>query len=63
MGLDNGRDNPVKPRLVNKERSWRENFEAHVWSAINEMRHQIENTRGENKRRRRRRRRRGDSLR
>jgi hypothetical protein len=47
MGLDNGRDNPVKPKLINKERSWRENSEACVWSAINETRHQIENNRRE----------------
>jgi hypothetical protein len=47
MGLDNGRDNLVKPSLVNKERSWRKFFEARIWSAINETRHQIENNRRE----------------
>jgi hypothetical protein len=30
IGLDNGRDNPVKPRLINKERSRRENVETRV---------------------------------
>jgi hypothetical protein len=43
MGSDSGKDNPVKPRFVSEERLWRENFEARVWNAINEMRHQIEN--------------------
>jgi hypothetical protein len=47
MGLDNGRDNPVKARHVNKERSRQENAETRVWSAINEMRHQIENNKRE----------------
>jgi hypothetical protein len=47
MGLDSGRDNPVRPRLVSEERLWRENFEARVWNAINEMRHQIKNNRRE----------------
>jgi hypothetical protein len=47
MGSDSGRDNPVRPRLVSEERLWRENFEARVWNAINEMRHQIKNNRRE----------------
>jgi hypothetical protein len=47
MGFGSGRDNPVWPRPVNEERLWRENFEARVWNAINEMRHQIENNRRE----------------
>jgi hypothetical protein len=47
MGSDNGRDNPVRPRLVNEERLWRENFEACVWNVVNEMRYQIENNRRE----------------
>jgi hypothetical protein len=47
MGPDSGRDNPIRPRLISEERLWRENFEARVWNAINEMRHQIENNRRE----------------
>jgi hypothetical protein len=47
MGSGSGRDNPVRPRPVSEERLWRENFEARVWNAINEMRHQIENNRRE----------------
>jgi hypothetical protein len=47
MGSSSGRDNPVRPRPVNEERSWRENFETHVWNVIDEMRHQIENNRRE----------------
>jgi hypothetical protein len=46
-GSGSGKDNPVRPRLVSEERLWRENFEARVWNAINEMRHQIENNRRE----------------
>jgi hypothetical protein len=45
MRPGSGRDNPVRPRPVSEERLWRENFEARVWKAINEMRHQIENNR------------------
>jgi hypothetical protein len=47
LGSDSGRDNPVRPRLVSEERLWRENFEAHISNAVNEMRHQIENNRRE----------------
>jgi hypothetical protein len=47
MGSGSGRDNPARSRLVSKERLWRENFEARIWNAINEMRHQIENNRRE----------------
>jgi hypothetical protein len=47
MGPGSGKDNPVMPRLINEERLWRENFEARIWNAINEMRHQIENNRRE----------------
>jgi hypothetical protein len=47
MGPDNGRENPIRPRLVSEERLWRENFETRVWNTINEMRHQIENNRRE----------------
>jgi hypothetical protein len=47
VGSDNERDNPARSRLINEERLWRENFEAHIWNAINEMRHQIENNRRE----------------
>jgi hypothetical protein len=43
LGSGSGRDNPVKPRLVNEERLWWENIEARVWNAVNEMRYQIEN--------------------
>jgi hypothetical protein len=46
-GSGSGRDNPVRPRPVSEECLWRENFEARVWNAINEMRHQIENNRRE----------------
>jgi hypothetical protein len=31
IGLGNGRDNPIKPRFINKERSRRENAETQVW--------------------------------
>jgi hypothetical protein len=47
LGSGSGRDNPVKPRLVNEERLWWENFETRVWNAVNEMRHQIKNNRKE----------------
>jgi hypothetical protein len=47
LGSDSGRDNLVRPRLINEERLWRKNFEAHVWNAVNEMRHQIKNKRRE----------------
>jgi hypothetical protein len=47
MGSGSGRDNPVRPKLVNEERLWRENFEARIWNAVNEMRHRIENNRKE----------------
>jgi hypothetical protein len=47
MGSDSGRDNPVRPRHVNEERLWQENFKARIWNAVNEMRHQIENNRRE----------------
>jgi hypothetical protein len=47
MGSSSGRDNPVRPRPVSEERSWRENFEARIWNVIDEMRHQIENNRRE----------------
>jgi hypothetical protein len=47
MGSSSGRDNPVRPRPVSEERSWRENFEARIWNTINEMRHQIKNNRRE----------------
>jgi hypothetical protein len=47
VGSDSGRDNPIRPRLVSEERLFWENFEACVWNAINEMRHQIENNRRE----------------
>jgi hypothetical protein len=30
MGSDSGRDNPIRTRLINEERLWRENFEARV---------------------------------
>jgi hypothetical protein len=43
VGSGNERDNPARSRLINEERLWRENFEARIWNAINEMRHQIEN--------------------
>jgi hypothetical protein len=45
MGFGSGRDNPVKPRFISEECLWRENFEARVWNAVNEIRHQIENNR------------------
>jgi hypothetical protein len=47
MGSDSRRDNPVRPRLINEERLWRENFETRVWNAVNEMRYQIKNNRRE----------------
>jgi hypothetical protein len=47
MGSDSERDNPFRPRFLSEERLWRENFEARVWNAVNEMRHQIENNRRE----------------
>jgi hypothetical protein len=47
MGSDSKRNNPARSRLVGEERLWRKNFETHIWNAINEMRHQIENNRRE----------------
>jgi hypothetical protein len=47
VGSSGERDNPARSRLVNEERLWWENFEARIWNAINEMRHQIENNRRE----------------
>jgi hypothetical protein len=47
VGSGSGRDNPIRPRPVSEERSWRENFEARIWNIIDEMRHQIENNRRE----------------
>jgi hypothetical protein len=38
-----GMDNLVRPRLVNEEHLWQENFEARIWNVVNEMKHQIEN--------------------
>jgi hypothetical protein len=43
VGSNSERDNPARSRLANEECLWRKNFEAHIWNAINEMRHQIEN--------------------
>jgi hypothetical protein len=47
VGSGSERDNPARSRFVSEERLWRENFEARIWNAINEMRHQIENNRRE----------------
>jgi hypothetical protein len=47
LGSSSGRDNPVRPRLVSEECLWRENFKTRVWTAISEMRYQIENNRRE----------------
>jgi hypothetical protein len=47
MGSGSERDNPVRSRLISEERLWRKIFEARIWNAINEMRHEIENNRRE----------------
>jgi hypothetical protein len=47
LGSGSGRDNPARPRPINEERSWREDFEARVGNTINEMRLQVENNRRE----------------
>jgi hypothetical protein len=47
LGPGSGRDNPARPRPINEERSWREDFEARVGNTINEMRLQVKNNRRE----------------
>jgi hypothetical protein len=45
LGPRSRRDDSARPRPINKERSWREGFEARVENTINEIRLQVENNR------------------
>jgi hypothetical protein len=45
LGPHSRRDDSARLRPINKERSWREGFEARVENTINEIRLQVENNR------------------